>query len=74
MGVCVVTIFKDVDGKEHNLDYLLRTSTVTLEPNKDIVTGDINGGTVMVDNEPYVNVNKNYYEALDKLLIFIKNL
>lgn len=60
--------FKDVDGKEYDLDYLLNNFRVTLEPNTDIVTGDENGGVVNVDNEPHAEVNDNYYKALDEIL------
>lgn len=60
--------FKDVDGKEYDLDYLLNNFRVTLDPNTDIVTEDKNGGVVCLDNEPHAEVNDSYYEAINKII------
>lgn len=60
--------FKDTMGNRHDLDALLDRFTVTLELDEDIVTGEVTGYGVLLDDERTMDVNEVEYEVLKKIL------
>lgn len=61
-------IFEDSYGKKHNLDALMENFTVTLELDEDIVSGNIVGYGVLLDDEREFDINETTYNALKKIL------
>lgn len=60
--------FKDMIGEKHNLDHLLNEFTVTVDADADIVSGEISGYCVLLDDEQRIEVNEETYNALKKIL------
>lgn len=61
-------IFEDSYGKKHNLDALMENFTVTLELDEDIVSGNIVGYGVLLDDEREFDIDETTYNALKKIL------
>ncbi len=61
-------IFKDTNGNKHDLDTLSKDFKVTVELDEDIVTGEVAGYGVLLDDERNMDVNEDTYNALKKIL------
>ena len=60
--------FKDTMGNIHDLDALSEDFSISLELDEDIVTGDVTGYGVLLDDERKMDVNEATYDALKKIL------
>ncbi len=64
-------IFEDLSGKKHNLDILLRDYAVTLDLDTNIVTGNIVGYALLLDNEIRIDIDKETYDVLKNTIATI---
>ena len=64
-------IFEDISGKKHNLDILLRDYAVTLDLDTNIVTGNIVGYALLLDNEIRIDIDKETYDVLKNTIATI---
>ena len=64
-------IFEDLSGKKHNLDILLRDYAVTLDLDTNIVTGNIVGYALLLDNEIRIDLDKETYDVLKNTIATI---